>query len=67
MRPTSSPARSQGTFDAALFRAVIQVLSEGDAQKALAHARATLSPGGSVYILGQILDDDMVRPWVPRC
>ena len=52
----------QGTFDAALFRAVIQVLSEGDAQKALAHARATLAPGGSIYILGQILDDDMVRP-----
>ena len=52
----------EGTFDAALFRAVIQVLSEGEAQKALAHARATLSPGGSVYILGQILDDDMVRP-----
>ncbi len=51
-----------GTFDAALFRAVIQVLSESDAQKALTHVRATLSPGGSVYILGQILDDDMVRP-----
>jgi hypothetical protein len=24
-----------------------------------------LSPGGSVYILGQILDDDMVRPLGP--
>jgi SAM-dependent methyltransferase len=52
----------EGTFDAALFRAVIQVLSEGEAGKALTHARATLSPGGSVYILGQILDDGIVRP-----
>ena len=52
----------EGAFDVALFRALLQVLAADDAQRVLANTHPMLVPGGSVYILGQILDDDMVRP-----
>lgn len=52
-----------GCHDAALLRAVVQVLGPQDAAKAIANACQCLSPGGSIYITGAgILDDDGMSP-----
>jgi len=56
----SAPA---GRHDAALLRAVVQVLGPEDAAKAIANACQCLSPGGSIYITGAgILDDGGMSP-----
>ena len=51
-----------GAFDVAVLRSLLQVLSPGDAQTALRHVRPALAPGGTLYVLGQILDDARLRP-----
>ena len=49
--------------DAVVMRALIQVLSPGDAARAIANAAAALRPGGTIYIAGGgILDDDRLGP-----
>jgi len=49
--------------DAAVLRALVQVLSSADAARAIAHAAAALRPGGAIYILGGgILDDSRLAP-----
>jgi len=49
--------------DAAVLRALVQVLSPADAARAIAHAGAALRPGGAIYILGGgILDDSRLGP-----
>ena len=52
-----------GTFDAAVLRALLQVLSPSDAAGAIANAASAIRPGGSIFILGGgILDDDRIGP-----
>jgi SAM-dependent methyltransferase len=51
-----------GAFDVAILRSLLQVLSPEDARTALRHVRPALAPGGALYVLGQILDDDRLQP-----
>jgi hypothetical protein len=56
------PAQDAG-YDAAILRAVVQVLGPEDAAHAIRHAAAVLQPGGTLYIIGVgILDDDRLGP-----
>jgi len=53
----------QGRHDAALLRALVQVLAPEDAARAIRHAIAGLRPGGHIYITGSgILNDDRLTP-----
>jgi SAM-dependent methyltransferase len=50
-------------YDAAILRAVVQVLGPEDAARAIRHAASCLRPGGTLYIIGGgILDDDRLGP-----
>ena len=51
-----------GAYDAVLLRALLQVLSPEDARLAVNNIGAALRPGGSIYIIGQILDDSRTSP-----
>ncbi len=51
-----------GSFDAAVLRALIQVLSAEDARAALHNISRGLAPGGDLYIVGSILDDSRLTP-----
>jgi SAM-dependent methyltransferase len=51
-----------GTYDVAVLRALLQVLSPEDAMQALRHIGAALHPGGHIYIVGSILDDGRLSP-----
>jgi hypothetical protein len=54
---------SQHKHDLAIMRAVIQVLSPADAQRAIRHTAQSLRPGGEAIIGGWgILDDDRLGP-----
>ena len=56
-------APPSGTHDAAVLRALVQVLAPADAARAIANAAAALRPGGAIYIAGGgILDDDRLGP-----
>lgn len=51
------------THDAAVLRALVQVLAPNDAARAIANAAAALRPGGTIFIIGSgILDDDRMGP-----
>ncbi|MDP2603973.1 MAG: methyltransferase [Deltaproteobacteria bacterium] len=52
----------EGSYDVAVLRAFIQVLSHQDARVALKHVGAAVKPGGKIYIIGQILDDSRRAP-----
>lgn len=55
------PSRTK--HDLAILRAVIQVLSPADAEKAIRHTALSLRPGGEAVIGGWgILDDDRLGP-----
>jgi len=51
-----------GTYDVAVVRSLLQVLSPEDAMQALTHIGAALNPGGRLYIVGRILDDTRLSP-----
>lgn len=51
-----------GTYDTVVLRALLQVLSPQDAQLAVKNIGATIKPGGTIYIVGQILDDSRTSP-----
>lgn len=56
-----APARHK--HDLAILRAVIQVLSPADAERAIRHTAQSLNPGGEAIIGGWgILDDDRLGP-----
>jgi DNA-binding transcriptional ArsR family regulator len=51
-------ASPSGSYDAAILRALVQVLAPGEAALAIAHSAAALRPDGVIYIAGPgILDD----------
>ena len=57
---SSSP---RGKHDAALLRALVQVLQPADVVRAIANGAGALRPGGTIYIAGGgILDDDGLAP-----
>jgi SAM-dependent methyltransferase len=59
---TTAPPRDAG-YDAAILRAVVQVLGPEEAARAIRNAAACLKPGGELYIIGGgILDDDRLGP-----
>ena len=50
------------TFDVAVLRALVQVLSAEDAGKALVNIGRSIKPGGAVFILGHIIEDSKTTP-----
>jgi len=52
----------RGSFDVVVLRAFIQVLWPDDARRALKNVSAVINPGGSVYVLGHILDNSRISP-----
>lgn len=53
------PSRS---FDVAVMRSFIQVLSRDDARQALRNVGSIILPGGEIYIVGYILNDERSAP-----
>jgi len=51
-----------GTYDAAVLKAFLQVLSAQDARRAIQNVYDVLNPGGKLFIIGQILDDSRLSP-----
>jgi hypothetical protein len=51
-----------GSYDVAVLRGFLQVLSSDDARLAVKNIGAAVNPGGKVYIIAQILDDSRVGP-----
>ena len=51
-----------GSYDVAVMRAFIQVLSEDDCRRAIQNVGHALEPGGDMYILGRVLDDSRETP-----
>ena len=52
----------EGSFDVAVLRNFIQVLSANQARRALLNVGEVTKPGGTIYILGQIIDDSRITP-----
>lgn len=50
------------SFDVAVLRAVIQVLSSEQAEKAMRHVAESINSGGYMIILGHVLDDSRISP-----
>lgn len=51
-----------GSYDAAVLKSLIQVLTPEEAQVTLKNVYYILEPGGMIYIVGWILDDSRVSP-----
>jgi hypothetical protein len=51
-----------GTYDAAVMRAFVQVLSPERARRALRNIAQVIVPGGWIYILGRFLDNSRLSP-----
>ena len=52
----------EGSYDAAVLRAFIQVFSPEDAVRALRRIRGIVVPGGSIYIMGLVVDNTRLSP-----
>jgi ubiquinone/menaquinone biosynthesis C-methylase UbiE len=55
----------RGAFDVAVLSRFIQVLSPEQARRVLRHVSQVVEPGGSLYILGNVLDDSRLSPVEP--
>jgi SAM-dependent methyltransferase len=51
-----------GSYDVAVLRGLLQVLSSEDARRAVKNIYTALKSGGRIYIVGQILDDSRISP-----
>jgi cyclopropane fatty-acyl-phospholipid synthase-like methyltransferase len=51
-----------GSYDVAVMKGLLHVLSPQDARLALKHIGAAVNPGSTIYIIGQILDDSRLSP-----
>ncbi len=51
-----------GPYDVAILRALLQVLSPEDARVAVKNIGVAINPGGTIYIVGHILDDCRTSP-----
>jgi SAM-dependent methyltransferase len=54
---------SELTYDVAVLRSFIQVLSPEPAARAIRNIGRSMRPGGEIYILGYVLDDTRSSPW----
>ena len=52
-----------GSYDVAVMQRLIQVLSPGDASRALRNVSSVVRPGGFIYIYGAILEDSRLAPY----
>jgi len=52
----------RGSYDVAVLRALIQVLSPDEARRVLRNVAESLSPGGTIFILGRVLEDSRLQP-----
>jgi SAM-dependent methyltransferase len=51
-----------GSYDAVVLRALLQVLSPEHARLAVKNIGAAINPGGTIYIVAQILDNSRTAP-----
>ena len=51
-----------GSYDVAIVKALLQVLSPDDARRAVQNISAAMNPGGTIYIVSQILDNSRTSP-----
>ena len=51
-----------GSYDAAVMRLFLQVLSADEARRAIANTAEVMRPRGVLYILGWMLDDSRLSP-----
>jgi 2-polyprenyl-3-methyl-5-hydroxy-6-metoxy-1,4-benzoquinol methylase len=51
-----------GSYDTVVLRGLLQVLSSEDACLAVKNIGAAIKPGGTIYIVAQILDDSRTAP-----
>ncbi len=51
-----------GMYDVAVVQNLLQVLSSEDARRAVQHIGTAINPGGTIYIIGFILDDSRTSP-----
>lgn len=54
--------RLEGSFDVVVMKSLIQVLNPDQARRALRNVSQVMVPGGSIYILGSVLDDSRLSP-----
>ena len=54
--------RPEGTYDIAVLRYLIQVISAEQARRTIQHVGQTLEPGGRIAIVGRMLDDSRLSP-----
>ena len=52
----------KGSFDVAVVRSVLQVLSADHARLTIKNVGQVLQPGGAIYILGRFIDDSRTTP-----
>ncbi len=52
----------EGTYDVAVIRALVQVLSIEDARAAVRNVARALAPGGTIFVAGLMLDDSRQSP-----
>jgi len=55
-------SRVPGSYDVAVLRNIIQVLSPEHSQRALRHVYQSMESGGAIFILGTILDNSRLTP-----
>jgi SAM-dependent methyltransferase len=55
-------SRPPGSYDVAVLRALLQVLTPSQAQCVLRNVFDALEPGGQIYVAGCILDDTRIGP-----
>jgi hypothetical protein len=51
-----------GAYEVAVLKSVLHVLSAKDAREVVQHVGGAINPGGTIYIIGQILDDSRTAP-----
>ncbi|MHC1730135.1 MAG: methyltransferase [Syntrophobacteraceae bacterium] len=51
-----------GKYDVAVLRALLQVMSAAEAGEVLMNVSKAIQPGGSLFIIGSILDDSRLSP-----
>jgi 2-polyprenyl-3-methyl-5-hydroxy-6-metoxy-1,4-benzoquinol methylase len=51
-----------GSYDVVVLRGLLQVLPSEDARLAVKNIGAAMNPGGTIYIVAQILDDSRTSP-----
>jgi hypothetical protein len=52
----------EGSYDVAVLRNLVQVLSPDQARRALSNVGASMEPGGAIYIVGYVLEDSRLAP-----